>query len=85
MWLTYPHASLESWLQISPTSIGPTGPATESGFISDPTKLGGWDSIVVPASGGDAIAMSKDIDGVSPQESFDGDAVYFASHSTKWC
>jgi Tol biopolymer transport system component len=33
-----------------------------------------------PASGGDAIAMSKDIDGVSPQESFDGDAVYFASH-----
>jgi Tol biopolymer transport system component/DNA-binding winged helix-turn-helix (wHTH) protein len=35
-----------------------------------------------PASGGDAIAVSKDIDGVSPQESFDGDAVYFASHFT---
>jgi Tol biopolymer transport system component/DNA-binding winged helix-turn-helix (wHTH) protein len=36
-----------------------------------------------PASGGDAIAISKDIDGVSPQESFDGDAVYFASHFTE--
>jgi len=32
-----------------------------------------------PASGGDAIALSKDIDGVSPQESFDGKSVYFAS------
>ncbi len=36
-----------------------------------------------PASGGDAIALSKDIDGVSPQESFDGKTVYFASHSAK--
>ena len=33
-----------------------------------------------PASGGDAIALSKDIDGISPQESFDGKTVYFASH-----
>ena len=36
-----------------------------------------------PASGGDAIALSKDIDGVSPQESFDGKTVYFASHGDK--
>jgi len=34
-----------------------------------------------PASGGSAIALSKDIDGVSPQESFDGKTVYFASHA----
>ena len=33
-----------------------------------------------PASGGDAVALSKDIDGISPQESFDGKTVYFASH-----
>ena len=33
-----------------------------------------------PATGGDAIALSKDIDGVSPQESFDGKTVYFVSH-----
>ena len=36
-----------------------------------------------PASGGDAIALSKDIDGISPQESFDGKTVYFASHAAK--
>ena len=36
-----------------------------------------------PASGGDAIALSKDIDGISPQESFDGKTVYFASHDEK--
>jgi len=33
-----------------------------------------------PSSGGDAIALSADIDGFSPQESFDGRTVYFASH-----
>jgi Tol biopolymer transport system component/DNA-binding winged helix-turn-helix (wHTH) protein len=32
-----------------------------------------------PASGGDAVALSNDIDGISPQESFDGKTVYFAS------
>ena len=34
-----------------------------------------------PASGGDGIALSKDIDGMDPQESFDGKTVYFASHT----
>jgi Tol biopolymer transport system component len=34
-----------------------------------------------PASGGDAVALSNDIDGISPQESFDGKTVYFASHA----
>ena len=33
-----------------------------------------------PASGGNAVLLSKDVDGVSPQESFDGKTVYFASH-----
>ena len=33
-----------------------------------------------PASGGDAVVLSKDIDGIRPQESFDGKTVYFASH-----
>jgi len=33
-----------------------------------------------PASGGDAVALSNDIDGDRPQESFDGKTVYFASH-----
>ena len=47
-WPTYPNGSLESWLQISPTSRDLTGPATERGFISDPTNLAGWESIVVP-------------------------------------
>ena len=36
-----------------------------------------------PASGGDAIALSKDIDGVVPQESFDGKTLYFVSHEDK--
>ena len=36
-----------------------------------------------PASGGDAVALSKDPDGISPQESFDGKTVYFASHDEK--
>jgi Tol biopolymer transport system component/DNA-binding winged helix-turn-helix (wHTH) protein len=36
-----------------------------------------------PATGGDAIALSQDIDAVSPQESFDGKTLYFASHRTK--
>jgi len=36
-----------------------------------------------PASGGDAISLSKDIDGYSPQESFDGRTVYFASHGAQ--
>jgi len=33
-----------------------------------------------PAAGGDAVALSNDIDGVGAQESFDGKTVYFASH-----
>ena len=33
-----------------------------------------------PASGGDAVELSKDIDGYNPQESPDGKTVYFASH-----
>jgi Tol biopolymer transport system component len=33
-----------------------------------------------PSSGGDAIALSKDIEGRDPQESFDGKTVYFLSH-----
>jgi len=33
-----------------------------------------------PASGGDAIALSKDINAISPQEAFDGKTIYFASH-----
>ena len=32
-----------------------------------------------PAAGGDAIALSRDIDGFSPRESLDGTKVYFAS------
>jgi Tol biopolymer transport system component/DNA-binding winged helix-turn-helix (wHTH) protein len=33
-----------------------------------------------PASGGDAVVLSKDSDGYNPQESLDGKTVYFASH-----
>src|SRR5260370_28937435 len=36
-----------------------------------------------PASGGDAIALSQDIDGLRPQEPFDGKTVYFASRGEK--
>ena len=36
-----------------------------------------------PASGGEAVPLSKDVDGFSPQESFDGKTVYFASHEEK--
>jgi len=33
-----------------------------------------------PASGGEAVLLSKDINGFGPRESFDGKTVYFASH-----
>ena len=36
-----------------------------------------------PAVGGDAIALSKNVDGISPQESFEGKTVYFASHDER--
>ena len=36
-----------------------------------------------PASGGDAIALSRDIDAYNPQESFDGKTVYFASRGAQ--
>jgi Tol biopolymer transport system component/DNA-binding winged helix-turn-helix (wHTH) protein len=36
-----------------------------------------------PASGGDAVALSNDIDGVNAQESFDGKTVYFATNQSK--
>ena len=36
-----------------------------------------------PATGGDAIALSQNIDAVSPQESFDGKTLYFASQRSK--
>jgi Tol biopolymer transport system component/DNA-binding winged helix-turn-helix (wHTH) protein len=36
-----------------------------------------------PASGGDAIVLSKDVDGISPRESFEGKTVYFARHAEK--
>jgi Tol biopolymer transport system component/DNA-binding winged helix-turn-helix (wHTH) protein len=36
-----------------------------------------------PASGGDVVALTKDIDGISPRESFDGKKVYFASRFSK--
>jgi Tol biopolymer transport system component/DNA-binding winged helix-turn-helix (wHTH) protein len=36
-----------------------------------------------PASGGDALLLSKDTDAISPQESFEGKTVYFASHGEK--
>ena len=47
-------------------------------FTSDePGRMGVYRC---PASGGDAVALSNDIDGDRPQESFDGKTVYFASH-----
>jgi Tol biopolymer transport system component len=36
-----------------------------------------------PASGGDAIVLAKDFDGINPRESFDGKTIYFASHEEK--
>jgi Tol biopolymer transport system component len=33
-----------------------------------------------PASGGDAVLLSKDLDGFNTQESFDGKTLYFAIH-----
>jgi Tol biopolymer transport system component len=36
-----------------------------------------------PASGGEAVLLSKDINGLGPRESFDGKTVYFASRDTR--
>jgi len=41
---------------------------------------GGMGVYRCPASGGDAVLLSKDVDGVHPHESFDGKTVYFASN-----
>src|ERR1700751_3548637 len=46
----------------------------------EPGRMGVY---LCPAFGGDAIALSKNVDGISPQESFDGKAVYFASHDER--
>ncbi|MBZ5649496.1 MAG: winged helix-turn-helix domain-containing protein [Acidobacteriia bacterium] len=46
-------------------------------YFSQP---GGMGVYRCPASGGNAVLLSKDVDGVRPQESFDGKTVYFASH-----
>jgi Tol biopolymer transport system component/DNA-binding winged helix-turn-helix (wHTH) protein len=43
---------------------------------NEPGRLGVYRC---PASGGDAIAISKDINGINPRESFDEKTVYFAS------
>jgi Tol biopolymer transport system component len=32
------------------------------------------------ATGGDAVALAEDVNGINPRESFDGKTVYFASH-----
>ena len=36
-----------------------------------------------PASGGEAVLLSKEADGFEPRESFDGKTLYFASHAEK--
>jgi Tol biopolymer transport system component len=36
-----------------------------------------------PASGGDATALARDINGINPRESFDGKTIYFASNHDK--
>ena len=36
-----------------------------------------------PASGGDAVLLTKDIDAVNPREALDGKTVYFASNYDK--
>jgi Tol biopolymer transport system component/DNA-binding winged helix-turn-helix (wHTH) protein len=36
-----------------------------------------------PATGGDAVALSRDVDGFNPRESLDGKTVYFVSHEEK--
>ena len=46
----------------------------------EPGKMGVYRC---PASGGEAVVLSKDVDGISPRESFDGKTVYFASHDEK--
>jgi hypothetical protein len=55
----------------------------ESGFISAPRNQAGWESIVAPPPGGEAVVLAKDVDGISPRESFDGKTIYFASHEEK--
>ena len=51
----------------------------ESGLIRS-NQPGGMGVYRCPASGGTAVLLSKNVDGFSPQESFDGKTVYFASH-----
>jgi Tol biopolymer transport system component len=47
---------------------------------NEPGKMGVYRC---PASGGDAIAISKDINGINPRESLDGKTVYFPSNHDK--
>jgi Tol biopolymer transport system component len=47
---------------------------------NEPGKMGVYRC---PASGGDAIAISKDINGINPRESLDGKTLYFASNHDK--
>ena len=44
---------------------------------------GGMGVYRCPASGGEAVKLSKDVDGISARESFDGETIYFASHDER--
>jgi Tol biopolymer transport system component/DNA-binding winged helix-turn-helix (wHTH) protein len=46
---------------------------------AEPGKMGVYRC---PVSGGEAVVLSKDVDGISPRESFDGKTIYFASHDS---
>jgi Tol biopolymer transport system component/DNA-binding winged helix-turn-helix (wHTH) protein len=44
---------------------------------SEPSRMGVYRC---PASGGDAVSVAKDINGINPRESLDGKTLYFASN-----
>ena len=73
MWPMWPKGIPRKLItNISGRQFGLIGPAMESGSISVPKNLGRMGVYRCPASGGDAVLLSKDPNGVEPQESFDG-------------
>ena len=80
MWPTWPNGGLESWSQISPASVRPHWSRDGKWIYFRSQEPGRMGVYRCPASGGDAVVISKDTDGYNPQESFDGKTVYFASH-----
>ena len=83
MWPTWPKESPENWSQIFPDVVRPHWSRDGKWIYFRSDEPGRMGVYRCPASGGDAVSVAKDIDGINPREALDGKTVYFASDHDK--